>query len=99
MIVHTKLWVDIQQGKDEGEFLIHLLSKKSYETDNVVEQEWSQHRHSHLWVSGKATDSLISSISTSNSNFNNFRKIIRTVLSSPEKLVYQIDVSESIEGW
>ena len=51
MIVYTKLWVDTQKGEDEGEFLIFLLSEESYEAENVVEQEWSQHRCSHLRVS------------------------------------------------
>ena len=51
VIVHTKLWVDVYKGEDEGEFLIFLLSEESYEANNVVEQEWSQHRGSHLVVS------------------------------------------------
>ena len=56
---HTKLWVEVQQGEDEGEFLIFLLPEESYEADNVVEQEWSQHRSSHLGMRGETTDSLI----------------------------------------
>ena len=56
---YTKLWVDDQQGEDEGEFLIFLLPEESYEADNVVEQEWSQHRCSHLGVGGENTDILI----------------------------------------
>ena len=51
VIVHTKLWVDIEQGKDEGEFLIFLLSEEGYEADKVVEQKGSQHRPSHLRMS------------------------------------------------
>ena len=59
MIVLTKLWVDVQQGEDEGEFLIFLLPEESYEADNVVEQEWNQHRCGHLIVRRETTDSLI----------------------------------------
>ena len=55
----TKLWVDVQQGEDEGEFLIFLLSEESYEADNVVEQEWNQHRCGHFGVRGEITESLI----------------------------------------
>ena len=40
-ILYTKLWVDVQQGEDEGEFLVFLLPEESYEADNVVEKEWS----------------------------------------------------------
>ena len=59
MIVLTKLWVDVQQGEDEGEFLIFLLSEESYEADKVVEEEWSQHCCSHSWVREEETDTLI----------------------------------------
>ena len=59
MIVLTKLWVDIKHGEYESEFLIFLLSEESYEADKVVEQEWSQHRCSHIGVSGENTDILI----------------------------------------
>ena len=40
MIILTKLWVDVQQGEDEGELLIFLLSEESYEANKVIEQEW-----------------------------------------------------------
>ena len=62
MIINTKLWVDVQQGEDEGEFLIFLLSEESYEADKVVEQEWNQHRCSNLWMRGENTDILINDI-------------------------------------
>ena len=61
MIIHTKLWVDVQQGEDEGEFFIFLLSEESYEADKVVEQEWSQHRCSHLGVILPNTLTILSS--------------------------------------
>ena len=51
MTVHTKLWVEVKQDKDEEELLIFLLSEESYEANNVVEQEWSQHGCGHLVVS------------------------------------------------
>ena len=51
LILHTKLWVDVEQGEDEDEFLIFLLSEESGEADKVVEQEWNQHCRSYLWVS------------------------------------------------
>ena len=57
MYVLTKLWVEVYQGEDkgedEGDFFIFLLSEESYEADNVVEQEWNQHRCSHVGVRGK----------------------------------------------
>ena len=36
MIFLTKLWVNIQQGEDDG-FLVLLLPDESYEADTVVE--------------------------------------------------------------
>ena len=62
--VHTKLWVDAEQGEDEGEFLIFLLYEESYEADKVVKKEWSQHRCCHLGVSGETTHFTISTIGT-----------------------------------
>ena len=50
MTVYTKLWVEVKQDKDEEELLIFLLSEESYEANNVVEQEWNQHRCGHLGV-------------------------------------------------
>ena len=60
-VVLTKLWVDVQQGEDEGEFLIFLLYEESYEAEKVVEQEWSQHRCSHLGVIVPNTKIILSS--------------------------------------
>ena len=57
--VHTKLWVDVEQGEDEGEFLIFLLSEESYEADKVIQQDWNQHRCGHLKVGGETTVNLI----------------------------------------
>ena len=59
MIVLTKLWVDVEQGEDKDQFLFFLLSEESYEANNVVEQEWNQHRSSHLGVTDNTTDILI----------------------------------------
>ena len=113
MIFRTKLWIDVKQGEDEGEFLIFLLSEESYEADNVVEQEWNQHRCGHLWVIGERTDILIIFIIGTVSIWAiwviptlliiiTFRMPIRTILtrlSSPVQFVDEIDVSESVEGW
>jgi len=48
MIFLTKLWVNVQQGEDEGKSLIFLLPEESYEAGNVVQQEWNQHRCGHI---------------------------------------------------
>ena len=40
MIVLTKLWVDVQQGEDQGEYLteiVFFLPDESYKADTVVE--------------------------------------------------------------
>ena len=114
MIVLTKLWVDVQQGEDEGEFLIFLLSEETDEADEVVEQEWSQHRCSQLGVSGETTDSLVISIIGTEANWILPTLYIIITLTliiiimiyttlrspvSPVQFVDQIDVSESVEGW
>ena len=106
MIVHTKLWVDVQQWEDEGEFLIFLHSDESYEAENVVEQEWSQHGCRHFWVRGETTGIGIG-IRTVGSwipftliKITTIMTLIPiTVVSSPVQFVDQIDVSESVQGW
>ena len=55
IIIYTKLWVDVQQGKDEGKFNIFLLPEECYEADNIVKEKWDQHRCSHLTVTPPGT--------------------------------------------
>ena len=112
MIVHTKLWVDVKQGEDKGEFLIFLLSEESYEADKVVEQEWSQHRCSHLGVSEKTTEIVIVFVICTISNWiivtlRIISKITMTIIirgsftavNSSIKFADQIDISPNVEGW
>ena len=109
MIVLTKLWVDIKQGEYESEFLIFLLSEESYEADKVVEQEWSQHCRSHLGMPVETTDYSIPSFTEVFWVRCTLLIIITiiwmstitiiTVVSSPEKIVDQLDVRHSVEGW
>ena len=104
MIVPTKLWVDVQEGEDEGEYLIFFFSEEKNETDKVVEQEWSQHRCSHLGVRGETTDSLIiSSIGTEADwillTLFIIIMTIFTIVSSPVQFDDQINVSPNVEGW
>jgi len=37
MILLTKLWVDVQQGEDEIDFVVFFLPDESYEADNIVD--------------------------------------------------------------
>ena len=41
-IVLTELWVYVQQGENNGEYFIFLLSEESEEAKKIVEQEGSQ---------------------------------------------------------
>ena len=52
-------YIDVEQGKDEGVFPIFLLSEKSNETDNIVEEKWNQQHCRHRWVRREGTHSLI----------------------------------------
>ena len=106
MIVLTKLWVQVQQGEDEGEYLIFLLPEESYEADNVVEQEWSQHRRNHSRMGDVETDLQIIVIIGAVARWILATLLIIiyqmrsrvTVLSSAVQFDDEIDVSDSVQG-
>jgi len=93
---------EIQGGEEREE--------ETYEAEDVVEQEWNQHRCGHLVVRGETTDSLVIFIIGTVAHWilltlviiiTNTPIIITmiTVLSSPVQFDDQIDVSDSIQGW